>query len=78
MRITKRQLRRIIREEKTRLIREQAMSPETADAVQGLQTAYVNLEELAAGLPQDHVTEEILMNLELIKDAIHALGAVIP
>ena len=79
MKITERQLRRIIREEKARLLNEQAeMGPKTANAVQLLQTAYINLEELAEGMPHDHVAEEILMNLELVKDAVHQLGGVMP
>ena len=99
MKITKRQLRRIIREEKNRLLNEQIppddpyasvggpdpgpqMSGKTASAVQDLQTAYVNLEDLANGIvgyPRGAETsDEILMNLELIKNAIHLLGANLP
>ena len=113
MKITKNQLRRIIREEKQRLLNESTPGPsygqsrpskdftpddpyasvggpdpgptmgnKTAEAVQDLQTAYVNLEDLASGImgyPRGSETsDEILMNLELIKSAIHKLGANLP
>jgi hypothetical protein len=92
MKITKNQLRRIIREEKQRLLNEitpaQAgseavrmdgqMSARTADAVQLLQTVYYNLDDLVGGLEGDSVVDDVLMNMELIKDAIHSLGAVLP
>ena len=102
MKITKRQLRRIIREEKAKILRMTEsygapLAPPTpaaagkfavqmddamADAVQELQTAYINLEDLASGIrayPRGPETsDEILMNLELVKNAIHLLGAVPP
>jgi len=102
MKITKRQLRRIIREEKAKILRMtesygEPLSPPTpaaagkfavkmdaatADAVQELQTAYINLEDLASGIRSyprgSETSDEILMNLELVKNAIHLLGAVSP
>ena len=86
MKITKNQLRRIIREEKARLLREAYDSPadsspsmdaKTADAAQLLQTAYYNLDDLVGGLYDDGVADDILMNMELIKDALHILGVVL-
>ena len=77
MKITKRQLRKIIREEKTRLIAEQMeMDPKTASAIQMLQTAHANLEDLTYNVDQG-AAEQINSQLMLIEDAIHALGGVI-
>ena len=91
MKITKRQLRRIIREEKARLLREEPlpgqftdddrddtrlMSDKTASAIQLLQTVHANLEDLRYGVDQGP-GEEINAQLVLIEDAIHALGGVI-
>ena len=92
MKITKRQLRRIIREEKARLLSEQkpsemsmhdaaehyagSMSDKTASAIQLLQTVHANLEDLRYGVDQGPA-EEINSQLVLIEDAIHALGGVI-
>ena len=69
MKITKRQLRRIIREEKARLLSEQkpsemsmhdaaehyagSMSDKTAGAIQLMQTVHMNLSEMAAGYAVD-------------------------
>ena len=120
MKITKRQLKRIIKEEKLKLLEESPMpmrsrldpyvariieapygpvgaeeynvgyardknrvemSEKTAEAVQDLQTAYVNLEELALGPARgagNAVVVEMFKNLELIKDAIHTLGGNLP
>jgi len=100
MKITKRQLRRIIREEKARLLREAYDSPadmsmhdaadhyekknsppsmdaKTADAAQLLQTAYYNLDDLVGGLTDDGAVDDVLMNMELIKNALHILGVVL-
>ena len=80
MKITKRQLRRVIQEERVKLLREQAgapMSAATADAAQLLQTVYYNLDDLSAGAEPD-IAAELEMQMELIKDAIHALGVVLP
>ena len=128
MRISKRQLRKIIREEKKKLLNEsfspmrsrvdpylarqfsskmdlseapygpagaeeynvgyqrdkkrETMSAKVAEAIQLLQTAHVNLEELALGITGIAETadaaSEIFINLELIKDAIHMLGGNLP
>ena len=78
MKITKNQLRRIIKEEKARLIAEQMeMNPKTAEAAQLLQTAYYNLDDLVAGSTDDGVVDDVLMNMELIKNALHILGVVL-
>ena len=77
MKITKRQLRKIIREEKVRLIAEQMeMDPKTASAIQMLQTVHANLEDLVYNVDQG-AAQEINKQLVLIEDAIHALGGVI-
>ena len=92
MKITKRQLRRIIREEKARLLSEQkpsemsvhdaaehyagSMSDKTASAIQMLQTAHANLEDLVYNV-DERAAQEINKQLILIEDAIHALGGVI-
>ena len=91
MKITKRQLRRIIREEKARLLREEPlpgqftdedrddtrmMSDKTASAIQMLQTVHANLEDLRYNVDQAPA-QEIDRQLVLIEDAIHALGGVI-
>ena len=85
MKITKRQLRRIIKEEKARLLNEQgnyaggppSMDAKTADAAQLLQTAYYNLDDLVGGSTDDGVVDDVLMNMELIKNALHILGVVL-
>ena len=77
MKITKRQLRRIIKEEKVKLIAEQTvMDPKTANAIQKLQTAHANLEDLTYNVDQG-AAQQINSQLVLIEDAIHALGGVI-
>ena len=92
MKITKNQLRRIIREEKARLLSEQkpsemsmhdaaehyadSMSDKTASAIQMLQTAHANLEDLVYNVDQG-AAQQINSQLVLIEDAIHALGGVL-
>ncbi len=86
MRITKQQLRRIIREERARLLREESftdsdrdprmMSDKTANVVQLLQTVHMNLSEMDVGSAEDFYNE-INSQLALIEDAIHALGGVV-
>ena len=92
MKITKNQLRRIIREEKARLLSEQkpsemsmhdaaehyadSMSDKTASAIQMLQTAHANLEDLVYNVDQG-AAQQINSQLVLIEDAIHALGGVV-
>ena len=76
MKITKRQLRRIIREEKARLLNEQAeMDPKTATAIQKLQTANMNLQDLMANV-RGPMYDDLNQQIALIEDAIHALGGV--
>ena len=80
MKITKTQLRRIIREEKIRMLNEQgppSMDAKTADAAQLLQTAYYNLDDLVGSSTDDGVVDDVLMNMELIKNALHILGVVL-
>ena len=86
MKITKRQLRRIIREEKARLLREAGtpadrgfesarMDDKTATAIQLLQTVNMNLQDLMAntrGPMYDDINEQI----SLLEDVIHVLGGV--
>ena len=91
MKITKTQLKRIIREEKARLLREEPlpgqftdedrddtrmMSDKTASAIQMLQTAHANLEDLVYNVDQE-AAQQINSQLVLIEDAIHALGGVV-
>ena len=76
MKITKKQLRRIIREEKTRLLKEQAgMDPKTASALQLLQTVNMNLQDIMMSTEGD-MYDTINEQLILLEDAIHALGGV--
>ena len=86
MKITKRQLRRIIKEEKARLINEMdphaagreaaRMDDKVAGTIQMLQTAHVNLEDLTYDVDQA-TAQKINLQLALIEDAIHSLGGVI-
>ena len=82
MKITRNQLRRIIREEKSRLLNEMQpggqgmMGDKTANAIQMLQTAHANLEDLTYNV-DERAAQEINKQLILIEDAIHALGGVI-
>jgi hypothetical protein len=82
MKITKNQLRRIIREEKSRLLNEMQpadtgmMGDKTASAIQMLQTAHANLEDLTYNV-DERAAQEINKQLILIEDAIHAMGGVI-
>ena len=77
MKITKRELRKIIREEKSRLLREQAeMDPKTADAIQLLQTVNMNLQDIMANTIGP-VYDDLNKQLAMLEDAIHALGGVV-
>ena len=86
MKITKRQLKRIIKEEKARLMNEMdphaagiaaaRMDDKVAGTIQMLQTAYVNLEDLTYDVDQA-AAQKINLQLALIEDAIHSLGGVI-
>jgi hypothetical protein len=86
MKITKRQLRRIIKEEKARLMNEMdphaagreaaRMDDKVAGTIQMLQTAHVNLEDLTYDVDQA-TAQKINLQLALIEDAIHSLGGVI-
>ena len=87
MKITKRQLRRIIREEKARLLREAGtpadrgfesvrMDDKTATAIQLLQTVYANLQDLMANTRGD-MYDDINGQLMLLEDAIYALGGTV-
>ena len=86
MKITKRQLRRIIREEKARLLREAGtpadrgfesarMDDKTATAIQLLQTVNMNLQDLMANA-RGPMYDELNEQISLLEDAIHALGGV--
>jgi len=86
MKITKRQLRKIIREEKTRLLREAEtpadrgfeagqMDDKTAEALQILQTVNMNLQDLM-GNTRGPMYDAINGQLMLLEDAIHILGGV--
>ena len=77
MKVTKRELRKIIREEKARLLKEQAeMDPKTADAIQLLQTVNMNLQDIMANT-RGPVYDDLNKQLALLEDAIHALGGVV-
>ena len=86
MKITKRQLRRIIKEEKARLMNEMdphaagrqaaRMDDKVAGTIQMLQTAHVNLEDLTYDVDQA-TAQKINLQLALIEDAIHSLGGVV-
>ena len=77
MKITKRELRRIIKEEKARLLREQAeMDPKTADAIQLLQTVNMNLQDIMANT-RGPVYDDLNKQLAMMEDAIRALGGVV-
>ena len=77
MKITKRELRRIIKEEKARLLREQAeMDPKTADAIQLLQTVNINLQDIMANT-RGPVYDDLNKQLAMLEDAIRALGGVV-
>ena len=52
------------------------MDPKTASAIQMLQTAHANLEDLTYNVDQG-AAQQINSQLVLIEDAIHALGGVI-
>ena len=76
MKVTKRELRKIIREEKAKLLREQAeMDPKTADAIQLLQTVNMNLQDIMANT-RGPVYDDLNKQLAMLEDAIHALGGV--
>ena len=77
MKITKRQLVRIIKEEKQKLFKEEIMSGKNATAIQLLQTVHVNLDEISSGL-DDEAYIEISTQMVLIEDAIIALGGILP
>ena len=69
MKITKRQLRRIIKEEKARLLRE---SP--GGNLQLLSTVIDNLTEMAMGYDTDEETKnDLLMQVELLQDVYQSL-----
>ena len=87
MKITKRQLRRIIREEKARLLKEAGtpadagfeaarMDAKTANALQLLQTVYANLQDLMANT-RGGMYDDINGQLMLLEDAIYALGGTV-
>ena len=76
MKVTKRELRKIIREEKARLLKEQAeMDPKTATAIQKLQTVNMNLQDLMANV-RGPMYDDLNEQIALLEDAIHALGGV--
>ena len=92
MKITKRQLRRIIREEKARLLREAGtpadrgfesarMDDKTASTIQTLQTIHTNLNDyvnnIGMGVTRREMENVIDNQLALLEDAIHALGGVV-
>ena len=80
MRITKRQLRRIIREEKARLLAEQSshdvMMPNKEGNRRDLEMAYYNLDALASALVADmpDIADEIRGSMELIRGVQNAFG----
>jgi len=84
VKITKNQLRRIIREEKARLLKEAGtpadagfeaarMDDKTASALQMLQTLNMNLQDIHANTRGD-MYDALNEQIELLIDAIRALG----
>jgi len=67
MKITKRQLRRIIKEEKARLLNE------GQDPISLLQIAYGDLEMVSENI-SGPMQPEVLNIMELVRDAIQGLG----
>lgn len=82
LRITKRRLREIVKEEKAKLVAEQMeMDPKTANTIQTLQTIHANLNDyvnnIGMGVTRRELENVIDNQLALLEDAIHALGGVI-
>ena len=88
MKITKRQLRKIILEEKARLLNEMTpadagfeaarMDDKVAGTIQLLQTVHINLSEIAGGYAVDEeLYDDLNMQMALLEDAIHSLGGVV-
>ncbi len=86
MKITKRQLKRIIREEKARLLREAGtpadrgfesarMDDKTATAIQMLQTLNMNLQDIHVNT-RGELYDALNKEIELLIDTIHKLGGV--
>ena len=76
MRITKKQLRRIIREEKARLLRESedlpaGMSPSPQNDLKMLDTVIKNLKEMAEGDVDEEMKDDLLSQVELL-DGIYS------
>lgn len=69
MKVTKRQLRRIIKEEKAKLLRENSQ-----DNFKLLATVIDNLTEMALGYEVDEETKsELLMQVELLQDVYSSM-----
>ena len=77
MRITKGQLRRIIKEEWEKNYKSITFPERTADTAvlaRELETVYYNLDDMLSGLADDGLIDEITMNKELLASVIYRLG----
>jgi hypothetical protein len=80
MNITKQQLRKIIKEEKARLLAEQSshdvMMPNKEGNRRDLEIAYYNLDDLATGIAGElpDVAEDIRNTMELIRGVHNTFG----
>ena len=74
MKITKRQLRRIIQEEKAKLLKGKPLQEASQDNLKLLATVIDNLTEMALGYSADEETKnELLMQVELLQDVYSSL-----
>ncbi len=79
VKITKRQLRRIIKEEKAKLLREQIDPVELADAINWLREDLPEMERLVDRYLDPHPSSEVGQDLEFIKDeAARAIATGLP
>ena len=74
MKITKRQLKRIIQEEKTKLLKESRQGTFESSDLKLIATVVDNLTEMALGYDADDETRsELLMQVELLNDVYQSL-----
>ena len=74
MKITKRQLRRIIKEEKAKLLKEKHLREAPQDNLRLLATVIDNLTEMALGYDaDDEMRSELRMQVELLSDVYSSM-----
>ena len=74
MKITKRQLRRIIQEEKAKFLKAKPLQEASQDNLKLLATVIDNLTEMALGYSADEETKnELLMQVELLQDVYSSM-----